>query len=141
MKYKDLNIGDWFSCEGETFIKTYCLPLKEGFDFCISPNYFGMRFAPCKDDTEIQFVSRLNIVNPYYQKETTETALINAMPLQFLSWVYDGEEVIFIKAFIHGKIYDLTINGDYNTGLWAKSSACIPVKIIPRIDLKYEEKT
>lgn len=139
MKYKDLNIGDWFSFEGETFIKTYCLPLKTGYDFCLSKKWFGMCFGLCRDEeTEVEFISRLTVKNPSPKKEADETLMI-APTLQFLSWQFDNRETIFIKALIKGEIYALALNED-KAGLWMRTNiCCIPVKIIPRIDLKYAE--
>lgn len=140
MKYKDLNIGDWFSFEGETFIKTYCLPLKAGYDFCLSKTLFGTCFAQYwNEETEIEFISRLKINNPSPKKEANETLMI-APTSQFLSWQFDNSETIFIKTLIQGEIYALALNGD-NAGLWMRVNSCIPIKIIPRIDLKYQEKT
>ena len=137
MKYKDLNIGDWFSFEGGTFIKTYCLPLKAGYDFCLS-KWFGC-FTQCREETKVRFISRLTIKNPSPKKEADETLMI-APTLQFLSWQFDNSETIFIKALIQGEIYALALNGD-NAGRWMRVNSCIPVKIIPRIDLKYTENS
>ena len=139
MKYKDLNIGDWFTFVGETFIKTYCSPLKAGYDFCLSKKWFGMCFAQCREETEVEFVSRLTVENPAPKKEADET-IMNAPTSQFLSWSwqFDNRETIFIKTLLQGEIYVLALNGD-TAGLWTRSTPCIPVKIIPRIDLKYAE--
>lgn len=139
MKYKDLNIGDWFSFAGETFIKTSCLHLKAGYDFCLSKKWFGMCFAQCREETEVEFISRLTIKNPSPKKEADETLMI-APTLQFLSWQFDNSETIFIKALIQGEIYALALDGD-NAGLWTRAFSCAPVKVIPRIDLKYAENT
>lgn len=140
MKYKDLNVGDWFTYVGETFIKTYCPLLKANYDFCLSDKWFGMCFAQCSDEeTQVEFVSRLKIKNPSPKKEVDETLII-APTLQFLSWQFDNRETIFIKALIQGEIYALALDGD-SAGIWTRATSCIPVKVIPHIDLKYAEKT
>lgn len=140
MKYKDLNIGDWFTFVGETFIKTYCSPLKAGYDFCLSKKWFGMCFAQCREETEVEFVSRLTVENPApFKKEVDETLFV-APTFQFLSCQPDSREIILMKAPIQGEIYMLTINGN-TAGIWTQAIPRISVKIIPRIDLKYQEKT
>ena len=139
MKYKDLNIGDWFSYVGATFIKTYCPLLKGNYDICVSGKMFGAIFAPCDmEDEEVEFVTRLTVENPIPFKTEADETLFIAPTFQFLSWQLDNRETIFIKVILRGEIYALAINGD-NTGILTKAIACIPVKIIPRIDLKYEE--
>ena len=140
MKYKDLNVGDWFSYVGATFIKTYCPPLKANYDICVSGKMFGAIFVPYDmEDEEVEFVSRLTVENPTPFKTEVDETLFFAPTFQFLSWQLDNSETILIKATIKGEVYAaLEINGD-NTGILTKATACIPVKIIPRIDLKYEE--
>lgn len=140
MKYKDLNIGDWFTFVGETFIKTYCSPLKAGYDFCLSKKWFGMCFAQCREETEVEFVSRLTVENPApFKKEVDETLFV-APTFQFLSCQPDSREIILMKAPIQGEIYMLTINGN-TAGIWTQAIPRISVKIIPRIDLKYTENS
>ena len=140
MKYKDLNIGDWFSYVGATFIKTYCPLLKENYDICMSGKMFGAIFAPCDmEDEEVEFVSRLTVENPTPFKTEADETLFVAPTFQFLSWQLDNSETILIKAPIKGEVYALAINGK-NAGIWTQATPrFIPVKIIPRIDLKYEE--
>ena len=139
MKYKDLNVGDWFSYVGATFIKTYCPLLKANYNICVSGKMFGASFTPCDmGDEEVEFVSRLTVENPTpFKTEANETLFI-APTFQFLSWQLDNHETIFIKVRIQSEVYALAINGD-NAGILTQATACIPVKIIPRIDLKYEE--
>ena len=140
MKYKDLNIGDWFSYVGETFIKAYCPLLKANYDVCVSKTWFGMAFAQCSDEeTGVEFVSRLIVKNPSPEKEVDKTLVI-APTFQFLSSQFGSREIIFIKIPIQNEIYTLAINGD-NAGILTQATACVPVKIIPRIDLKYEENS
>lgn len=140
MKYKDLNIGDWFTFVGETFIKTYCSPLKAGYDFCLSKKWFGMCFAQCREETEVEFVSHLTVENPApFKKEVDETLFV-APTFQFLSCQPDSREIILMKAPIQGEIYMLTINGN-TAGIWTQAIPRISVKIIPRIDLKYTENS
>ena len=139
MKYKDLNIGDWFSYAGATFIKTYCPPLKANYDVCVSEKMFGAPFTPCDmGDEEVEFVSRLTVENPTPFKTEAYKTLFIAPTFQFLSWQLDSHETIFIKVRIQSEVYALAINGD-NAGILTQATACIPVKIIPRIDLKYKE--
>lgn len=140
MKYKDLNIGDWFSYVGATFIKTYCPPLKANYDICVSGKMFGAIFAPCDmEDEEVEFVSRLTVENPIPFKTGADETLFIAPTFQFLSWQANSHETIFIKAPIKGEIYALAINGD-NAGIWTQAIPnFISIKIIPRIDLKCEE--
>ena len=138
MKYKDLNVGDWFSYVGATFIKTYCPLLKADYDICVSETWFGMAFAQCSDEeTEVEFVSRLIVKNPSPEKEVDKTLTI-APTFQFLSSQFGSREIIFIKVPIQNEIYTLAINGA-NAGFLTQATACVPVKIIPRIDLKCEE--
>ena len=142
MKYKDLYIGDWFTYKDKPFIKTYCLDLGAHYDFCLAPSseYFGCCFKVFDDETEVEFLPRLNINNPYPQTGTT--TLTQAPLCQFLSWQKRREEIIFIKAFIQRQEYLLALNGErLEIGMWEKSDTDVLVKIIPRIDLKYQEKT
>lgn len=142
MKYKDLNIGDWFTFNGETFIKTFCPNLGTHYDFCLAPSsgYFGTLFQALPDEIKVNLLPRLNVYNPYPLKGTT--TLTQAPLCQFLSWQSYGEEIIFIKAFIQRQDYLLALNGErFEIGMWEKSPTDVSVKIIPRIDLKYEEKT
>ena len=141
MKYKDLNVGDWFSYVGATFIKTYCPLLKANYDICVSGTMFGAIFAPCgMEDEEVEFVSRLTVENPIPFKTEADETLFIAPTFQFLSWQLDNRETIFITVILRGEIYALEINGD-NIGILQNATACTPVKIIPRIDLKYEENS
>ena len=141
MKYKDLNVGDWFSYVGETFIKTYCPSLKANYDVCVSAKWFGMLVAQCSDEeTEVEFVSRLTVENPIPFKKEVDETLFLAPTFQFLSCQPDNREIILMKAPIQGEIYMLTINGN-NAGVWTQAIPRISVKVIPRIDLKYQEKT
>lgn len=140
MKYKDLNIGDWFSYVGATFIKTYCPLLKANYDICVSGKMFGAIFAPCDmEDEEVEFVSRLTVENPTPFKTEADETLFVAPTFQFLSLQLDNSETILIKAPIKGEVYALAINGK-NAGIWTQAlPRFISVKIIPRIDLKCEE--
>ena len=141
MKYKDLNVGDWFSYVGATFIKTYCPLLKADYDICVSETWFGMAFAQCSDEeTEVEFVSRLTVENPTPFKTEADETLFVAPTFQFLSSQFGSREIIFIKVPIQNEIYTLAINGA-NAGFLTQATACVPVKIIPRIDLKYEENS
>lgn len=142
MKYKDLNVGDWFSYVGATFIKTYCPLLKAIYDICVSGKMFGAIFAPCDmEDEEVEFVSRLTVENPTPFKTEADETLFVAPTFQFLSWQLDNSETILIKAPIKGEVYALAINGK-NAGIWTQATPrFISVKIIPRIDLKYEENS
>ena len=142
MKYKDLNVGDWFSYVGATFIKTYCPLLKTNYDICVSGKMFGAIFAPCDmEDEEVEFVSRLTVENPTPFKTEVDETLFFAPTFQFLSWQLNNSETIFIKAPIKGEVYALAINGK-NAGIWTQATTrFISVKIIPRIDLKYEENS
>lgn len=144
MKYKDLYIGDWFTYKDKPFIKTFCPDLGAYYDFCLAPSssYFGNLFKALPDETEVNLLPRLNIYNPcpYVQKGTT--TLTQAPLCQFLSWQSHREEIIFIKAFIQRQDYLLALNGErFEIGMWEKSPTDVIVKIIPRIDLKYQEKT
>lgn len=142
MKYKDLYIGDWFTYKDKSFIKTFCPDLGAHYNFCLTPSskYFGCCFKAFDDEAEVEFLPRLNINNPYPQKGIT--TLTQAPLCQFLSWQEWREEIIFIKAFIQRQEYLLAFNGErFEIGMWEKSSTDVSVKIIPRIDLKYEEKT
>lgn len=141
MKYKDLNVGDWFSCAGRTFIKTYCPPLRANYDICMSEKMFGALFDPCgMGDEEVEFVSRLTVENPTPFKKEVDETLFLAPTFQFLSCQPDNREIILMKAPIQGEIYMLTINGN-NVGVWTQAIPRISVKIIPRIDLKCEENS
>lgn len=141
MKYKDLNVGDWFSYAGKTFIKTYCPPLKTNYDFCMSEKLFGALCAlGGMEDEEVEFVSRLTVENPIPFKKEVDETLFLAPTFQFLSCQPDNREIILMKAPIQGEIYMLTINGN-NAGVWTQAIPRISVKVIPRIDLKYQEKT
>ena len=142
MKYKDLYIGDWFTYKDKPFIKTYCPDLGAHYDFCLAPSssYFGILFQSLPDEIEVNLLPRLNVYNPYPQKGTP--TLTEAPLCQFLSWQFRREEIIFIKAFIKRQEYLLAFNGErFEIGMWEKSATDVIVKIIPRIDLKYQEKT
>ena len=103
---------------------------------------FGAIFAPCDmEDEEVEFVSRLTVENPTPFKTEADETLFVAPTFQFLSWQLDNSETILIKAPIKGEVYALAINGK-NAGIWTQAiPRFISVKIIPRIDLKYEENS
>lgn len=143
MKYKDLYIGDWFTYKDKPFIKTFCPDLGSHYDFCLAPSssYFGILFQTLPDESEVNLLPRLNVYNPYPLKGTTTFTLTQAPLCQFLSWQSNGEEIIFIKAFIQRQDYLLALNGErFEIGMWEKSPTDVLVKIIPRIYLKYQEK-
>lgn len=144
MKYKDLNIGDWFLYKDKPFVKTYCPDLGAHYDFCLAPSssYFGILFQALPDEIEVNLLPRLTVYNPYSYTQKGTTTLTQVPLCQFLSWQERREEIIFIKVFIQRQEYLLALSGErFEIGMWEKSATDVPVKIIPRIDLKYQEKT
>lgn len=141
MKYKDLNIGDWFTYKNRVFVKTYCPDFDANYDFCLSPSSvnFGDCFHSLPDDTEIKFLSQLNAYNPYPQ--TGIDTLAKAPLRQFLALGHRGEKIIFIKTNIQGQEYTLALNGKYGVGMWEKSTSVALIEILPHIALKYEENS
>lgn len=141
MKYKDLNIGDWFSYKNRVFVKTYCSDFDVNYDFCLSPSSvsFGDCFHSLPDDTEIKFLSQLNAYNPYPQ--TGIDTLAKAPLRQFLALEYRGEKIIFIKTNIQNQEYTLALNGKYGVGTWEKLTSIARIEILPHIALKYEENS
>ena len=141
MKYKELNIGDWFSYKNRVFVKTYCPDFDVNYDFCLSPSSvsFGDCFHSLPDETEIKFLSQLNAYNPYPQAGID--TLAKAPLRQFLALGYRGEKTIFIKTNIQGQEYTLALNGKYGVGTWEKSTSVAPIEILPHIELKYEENS
>lgn len=141
MKYKDLNIGDWFSYKNRVFVKTYCPDFDANYDFCLSPSSvtFGDCYQSLPDETEIKFLSQLNAYNPYPQIGIY--TLAKAPLRQFLALGYSGEKIIFIKNKIRSQEYTLALNGKYGVGTWEKSTSVAPIEILPHIELKYEENS
>lgn len=141
MKYKELNIGDWFSYKNRVFVKTYCPDFDVNYDFCLSPSSvnFGCCFQSLPDETEIKFLSQLNAYNPYPQ--TGIDSLAKAPLHQFLALGYSGEKIIFIKTNIQSQEYTLALNGKYGVGMWEKSTSVALIEILPHIALKYEENS
>ena len=141
MKYKELNIGDWFTYKNRVFVKTYCPDFDANYDFCLSPSSvnFGCCFQSLPDETEIKFLSQLNAYNPYPQ--TGIDTLAKAPLHQFLALGYSGEKIIFIKTNIRSQEYTLALNGKYGVGTWEKSTSVALIEILPRINLKYEENS
>ena len=141
MKYKDLNIGDWFTYKNRVFVKTYCPDFDANYDFCLSPSSvsFGDCFHSLPDDTEIKFLSQLNAYNPYPQ--TGIDTLAKAPLRQFLALGYRGEKIIFIKTNIQNQEYTLALNGKYGVGTWEKLTSVARIEILPHIALKYEENS
>lgn len=141
MKYKELNIGDWFSYKTRVFVKTYCPDFDANYDFCLSPSSvnFGDCYQSLPDETEIKFLSQLNAYNPYPQIGIY--TLAKAPLRQFLALGYSGEKIIFIKNKIRSQEYTLALNGKYGVGTWEKSTSVAPIEILPHIELKYEENS
>ena len=141
MKYKDLNIGDWFTYKNRVFVKTYCPDLDANYDFCLSPSSvnFGCCFQSLPDEAEIKFLSQLNAYNPYPQ--TGIDTLAKAPLHQFLALGYRDGKTIFIKTNIQSQEYTLALNGKYGVGTWEKSTSVAPIEILPHIELKYEESS
>lgn len=141
MKYKDLNIGDWFTYKNRVFVKTYCPDLDANYDFCLSPSSvnFGCCFQSLPDEAEIKFLSQLNAYNPYPQ--TGIDTLAKAPLHQFLALGYRGKKIIFIKTNIQGQEYTLALNGKCGVGMWEKSTSVALIEILPHIALKYEENS
>lgn len=141
MKYKDLNIGDWFTYKNRVFVKTYCPDLDANYDFCLSPSSvnFGCCFQSLPDEAEIKFLSQLNAYNPYPQ--TGIDTLAKAPLHQFLALGYSGEKIIFIKTNIQNQEYTLALNGKYGVGTWEKLTSVARIEILPHIALKYEENS
>ena len=141
MKYKELNIGDWFSYKNRVFVKTYCPDFDENYDFCLSPSSvtFGDCFQSLPDEIEIKFLSQLNAYNPYPQ--TGIDALAKAPLRQFLAFEYREKKIIFIKTNIRNQEYTLALNGK-NAGIWTQAiPRFIFINILPHIALKYEENS
>lgn len=141
MKYKELNIGDWFFYKNRVFVKTYCPDFDVNYDFCLSPSSvsFGSCFQSLPDETEIKFLSQLNVYNPYPQIGID--TLAKAPLRQFLALEYRGEKIIFIKTNIQNQEYTLALNGKYGVGTWEKLTSIARIEILPHIALKYEENS
>lgn len=141
MKYKDLNVGDWFTYKNRVFVKTYCPDFDANYDFCLSPSSvnFGCCFQSLPDETEIKFLSQLNAYNPYPQ--TGICTLAKAPLHQFLALGYSGKKIIFIKTNIQGQEYTLALNGKCGVGTWEKLTSVALIEILPHIELKYEENS
>lgn len=141
MKYKELNIGDWFAYKNRVFVKTYCPDFDANYDFCLSPSSvnFGDCYQSLPDETEIKFLSQLNAYNPYPQIGIY--TLAKAPLRQFLALGYSGKKIIFIKNKIRSQEYTLALNGKYSVGTWEKSTSVAPIEILPHINLKYEENS
>ena len=141
MKYKDLNVGDWFTYKNRVFVKTYCPDLDANYDFCLSPSSvnFGCCFQSLPDETEIKFLSQLNAYNPYPQ--TGIETLAKAPLHQFLALGYRDRKTIFIKTNIQSQEYTLALNGKYGVGTWEKLTSVALIEILPHINLKYEESS
>ena len=141
MKYKELNIGDWFTYKNRVFVKTYCPDLDANYDFCLSPSSvnFGCCFQSLPDEAEIKFLSQLNAYNPYPQ--TGIDTLAKAPLHQFLAFEYREKKIIFIKTNIRNQEYTLALNGK-NAGIWTQAiPRFIFINILPHIALKYEENS
>lgn len=143
MKYKELNIGDWFFYKNRVFVKTYCPDFDANYDFCLSPSSvsFGDCFQSLPDETEIKFLSQLNAYNPYPQAGIDTLAKAPLRQFLALGYRYRGEKIIFIKTNIQGQEYTLALNGKYDVGMWKKSTSVAPIEILPHIELKYEENS
>lgn len=140
MKYKDLNVGDWFTCVNKIFIKTI-LPSGEIMDFCLSPDplWFGKCFAASPDNNEVEFISHIKTYNP--NPDNGRDVLTSAPTNQFLVWEYRDLKVIFFRRSIQRETYTLALNSEVKAGVWEKSTTAVPVRVCPQIDIKFPEKT
>lgn len=145
MKYKDLQIGDWFTiCDDPTpyiHAKT-----SDGY---INDIYLGddlVSFGGCllpsnNPDLEIHFVSELNIINPYFSKNASFTAnypLCQFFQIDFIT----GEPLILFTTYIDGN-YTMFLNGENYSGILDKNIAIsgkVNIKAIPDISISFPEK-
>lgn len=141
MKYKDLQIGDWFEVSGHKYIKCD-YDGERTVGVILDDDTIGIDRVFLNDEIVVNFLTELHYINPQ-QKIDTETLVKNAPCGCLLK--NPNADAYFVKlAYRTGNRTDLVlISSDYMQGADADSRmiADRPVKIVAKADLYYKEKT
>lgn len=141
MKYKDLQIGDWFEVGGHKYIKCD-YDGERTIGVILDDDTIGIDRVFLNDEIVVNFLTELHYLNPQ-QKIDTETKIKNAPCGCLLK--NPNADVYFVKlAYRTRNRTDLVIiSSDYKQGADADSRiiADNPVKIVAKADLYYKEKT
>lgn len=146
MKYKDLQVGDWFTIydDPNPYIR---VKTSDGYlyDLYLGDDFVGFGCCLLKRNTpdlEVHFLNELNVVNPYFSKNASLDA---KYPLcQFFQMdVIAGEPLILFTAYVDGENCGMFLNGANYTGVLDKSlliSNKVNAKVIPDISILFPEK-
>ena len=141
MKYKDLQIGDWFEVGNHKYIKCD-YDGKRTAGVILDNDKIGITSYFFSEETEVKFLTELHYINPK-QKIDTEIKIKNAPCGCLLK--NPNADAYFVKlVYRTGNRTDLVlISSDYRQGADADSRiiADRPVKIVAKADLYYKEKT
>lgn len=141
MRYKDLQIGDWFEVGGHKYIKCDYNGSRT-IGVILDDDTMGIDRVFLNDEIVVNFLTELHYINPK-QKIDAETKVKNAPCGCLLK--NPNADAYFVKlAYRTGNNADLVlISSDYMQGADADSRiiADQPVKIVAKADLYYKEKT
>ena len=141
MKYKDLNIGDWFEVDGHKYIKCD-YDGKHTVGVILDNETIGTGRVFFDGETVINFLTELHYVNPK-QNIDTET-IIKKAPCGCLLKNPNADAYFVKLAHRTGNGADLVLIST-NRMQGTDADSCIiankPVKVIAKADLYYKEKT
>lgn len=143
MKYKDLNIGDWFTPKGKSipYIRVQTDD-RELYDLCLGNNALFGECFPLKTnpDCEVDFLNELNIHSPYYINH--QYFLDDAPICQFIEMTSTGgKPLLLLKTSLKGQNRFLFLNSDNYSGyLRSNYTSDLRVRTVPNISISFPEK-
>lgn len=123
MKYKDLNIGDWFTYDKMVWMKCQ-MPNGTPNNLCISGDNIGRITFAFRDDAEVNFCSQFWANTPFVEDDCGAYGLYELYDILYNVYAYVLEtNSIIMKCFVDGigKQMIISLNGD-NAGHWCEVS-------------------
>lgn len=144
MKYKDLNIGDWFECDGYKYIKTttpYGLPNMRLTANKNRGEWFGYCGSYFPQDYKINFLTS-------WEYNSTETNYLDGTPYPaekapynlLLKWY--GKKLFVVKKYYNHKDMFLVVCSNepfFEAGQWYAFQEDIKLIYIDNAKLSYQE--
>lgn len=138
MKYKDIQVGEWFRYNSHTLIKTYNPERGDFYNYIMESSlYFGENYGSLSSEVEVSYISYDEIDYPFMWErgETFENACLN-VPFRcgntiFIKDVYRDKTLTCMIATIDPNVDCL--------GFWMDFDKTLPVRYTNQFEYKTYE--
>lgn len=139
MKYKDLNIGDWFTYNGCKYIKTFN-HVEEYVNISLENETFGIPALFINEDEEVNFLTKLLYrERKNYEIPDKDSFTIEDMPEGILCCFKKFE---WYFTIYHGYFIDICNKSPEHCGIWLPANemdTTQPVSIVCKADIDFQE--